>query len=96
MKPSDALERHREAIRRAVKANRLTNARVFGSALHGSDIDGSDLDVLVDPTDKTTLFDLGALRGELSDLLGVEVDVLTPMSLPDSFRDTVLSEAKRI
>ena len=96
MKPSDALEQHREAIRRVVKANRVTNARVFGSTLHGLDTDSSDLDVLVDPTDRTTLFDIGALRGELSDLLGVEVDVLTPMSLPDSFRDAVLSEAKQI
>lgn len=96
MKPSDALKQHREAIRRAVEANHVTNARVFGSALHGSDTDASDLDVLVDPTDRTTLFDIGALRGELRDLLGIEVDVLTPMSLPDKFREAVLSEAKQI
>ena len=96
MKPSDVLERHREAIRSVVEANRATNARVFGSALHGSDSENSDLDVLVDPTDSTTLFDIGAIRGELSDLLGVRVDVLTPMALPDSFRDAVLSEAREI
>ena len=96
VKPSDALEIHRYAIRQVVEANRATNARVFGSALHGLDSEDSDLDVLIDPTDSTTLFDIGAIRGQLSDLMGIRVDVLTPMALPDSFRDIVLSEAKKI
>lgn len=96
MKPSEALEQHRDAIRNVVESNRATNARVFGSTLHGLDSEGSDLDVLIDPTDKTTLFDIGAIRGQLSDLLGIRVDVLTPMALPDRFRDVVLSEAKKI
>jgi len=96
LKPSDALEQHRDAIRNVVEANRATNARVFGSALYGLDSEDSDLDLLIDPTDSTTLFDIGAIRSQLSDLLGIRVDVLTPMSLPDSFRDSVLSEAKKI
>ena len=95
MKPSDALELHREEIRNVVEANRATNARFFGSVLHGLDSEDSDLDVLIDPTDSTTLFDIGAIRGQLSDLLGIRVDVLTPMALPDNFRDVVLSEAKK-
>ena len=79
-----------------VEANRATNARVFGSVARGMDSEDSDLDILVDPTDSTTLFDIGAIRGELNELLGIKVDVLTPMALPDRFRDTVLSEAMRI
>ena len=73
MKPSDILEQHRETIRNVVKANRAKNARVFGSALHGSDSENSDLDVLIDPTESTTLFDIGAIKGELSDILGINV-----------------------
>lgn len=96
VRPSDALAQHRLAIRNVVETHRATNARVFGSALHGSDTEESDLDLLIDPTESTTLFDIGAIRSELSDLLGIQVDVLTPMSLPDSFRDAVLSEAKTI
>ena len=96
MKPSEVLEKHREAIRSVVEANRARNARVFGSVLHGSDSENSDLDVLIDPTDKMTLFDMGAIRGELSDLLGIRVDVLTPMALPESFREAVLAEAKEV
>lgn len=69
------------------------NARIFGSVLKGVDHDGSDLDLLVDATAETTLMDLGAIRFELKQLLGVGVDVLTPNGLPDSFRDRVLKEA---
>jgi predicted nucleotidyltransferase len=47
----------------------------------------------VDPTPETTLLDIGAIRHELTELLGVEVDVLTPNALPDSFREAVLAQA---
>ncbi|KAG0184461.1 hypothetical protein DFQ28_011088 [Apophysomyces sp. BC1034] len=85
MKPSLALQTHRTDIRRVVEAHRANNARVFGSVAHGDDIDGSDLDLLIDPTPDTTLFDIGAIRHELRQLLGVPVDVLTPNVLPRSF-----------
>jgi predicted nucleotidyltransferase len=60
MKPSIALNQHRIEIRRIVAANRASNARVFGSVVHGTDAEGSDLDILIDPTPETTLFDIGA------------------------------------
>jgi predicted nucleotidyltransferase len=87
---------HRAAIRRVVESHRARNARVFGSALHGRDTSGSDLDILIDTTPETTLFDLGAIRHELGKLLGVPVDVLTPGALPDKFRDAVLAEARPV
>lgn len=93
MKPSIALACHRETIRRVVAAHRARNPRVFGSVIHGQDTDSSDLDILVDPTPETTLFDIGAIRHELLQTLGVPVDVLTPKALPDGFRDEVLGEA---
>ena len=93
MKPSEALQAHRAAIRSVVAAHRARNARVFGSVAHGADKEGSDLDILIDPTAETTLFDIGAIRYELRALLGVPVDVLTPKALPDKFRDAVLAEA---
>lgn len=73
--------------------HRGRNARVFGSVVHGIDKEGSDLDILIDPTSETTLFDIGAIRHELLQLLGVPVDVLTPKSLPEKFRAAVLAEA---
>lgn len=96
MKPSLALHAHRAAIRRVVESHRARNARVFGSVLRGDDTEGSDLDILVDPTPETTLLDIGAMRHELSALLGVPVDVLTPNALPGKFRATVLAQARPV
>ncbi|MEO8249822.1 MAG: nucleotidyltransferase family protein [Burkholderiales bacterium] len=93
LKPSQALHLHRAAIRRVVEQHRANNPRVFGSVAHGLDTEESDLDILVDPTPETTLFDIGAIRLELRALLGVPVDVLTPNGLPDKFRELVLAEA---
>lgn len=93
MKPSEALRLHRYAIRRIVESHRARNVRVFGSTARGEDEDGSDLDLLIEPTPETTLFDIGAIRHELLELLGVPVDVLTPNALPEKFRAQVLAEA---
>lgn len=96
MKPSEALAAHRQEIREIVLAHRAINARVFGSVVHGLDTDESDLDILVDPTADTTLFDLGAIRYKLRNLLGIQVDVLTPGALPEKFRQIVISEARPV
>ena len=96
MRPSEALQSNRAATRRVVEAHRARNARVFGSVLYGQDTDSSDLDILIDPTSETTLFDIGAIRHELGQLLGVSVDVLTPNALPDKFRAAVLAEARPV
>ncbi len=93
MKPSVLLDRHRQAICNTVAAHRASNPRVFGSVLYGEDTEGSDLDLLVDPDEGMTLFDLGAIRWELRELLGIQEDVVTPRALPDSFRQEVLTNA---
>lgn len=93
MRPSEALRAHRNEIRRIVTAHRAENVRVFGSVSRGEDTEGSDIDLLIDPTAETTLFDIGAIRHELLKLLGVRVDVLTPQALPERFRARVLAEA---
>ena len=96
MKPSIAYQRHREAIRQIVERHHAKNPRIFGSVLHGQDTDKSDLDILVDTTSDTSLFDVGAIREELIELLGVEVDVLTPGALPDRWKREVLNKARTL
>lgn len=93
MRPSIALQKHREQVRNIVTAHRASNVRVFGSVLHGQDTEHSDLDLLIDPTPETSLMDIGAIRYELKQLLGIEVDVLTPKALPEKFRDDVIKTA---
>ncbi|MHB8256587.1 MAG: nucleotidyltransferase family protein [Acidiferrobacterales bacterium] len=96
MKPSIAFQQHRDAIRQIVERHHAKNVRVFGSVLHGQDTDDSDLDILIDTTEETSLFDIGAIRAELMELLGVEVDVLTPGALPDRWKMAVLKEARAL
>ena len=96
LKPSEALNLHRAAIRHVVASHRARNARVFGSVLRGDDTEASDLDILIDPTPETTLFDISAIRVELRKLLGVPVDVLTPNGLPDRFRAAVIAQARPV
>ncbi len=93
MKPSDALQTKRAQLRELVVRHGVAKPRVFGPVANGTDQEGSDLDLLVDPTDSTTLLRLSVLQLEAERLLGVHVDVLTPKSLPASFRDRVLAEA---
>lgn len=96
MRPSVALQSHRKEVQDIVLSHRVNNARIFGSVIRGEDTDDSDLDILVDPTSETTLMDIGAIRYELRNLLGVPVDVLTPKALPIKFRDLVIKEARPI
>ncbi len=96
MKPSQALNARRDAVRSMVGRFCAANPRVFGSALYGTDRDGSDLDILVDALPGATLFDLGGLQDELQTLLGVRVDLLTPGDLPLKFRAQVVAEARAV
>jgi predicted nucleotidyltransferase len=96
MRPSLALQQHRDAVCLAAGRHRVSNVRVFGSVLSGSDLDGSDLDLLVDPLPGATLFDLGGLQDELEQLMGLKVDLLTPKDLPTQFRAQVLALARPV
>jgi predicted nucleotidyltransferase len=96
MKPPTALELQRAAIREIVARHNATNPRVFGSVLHGEDTEQSDLDLMIDPTSQTTLFDVVRIQKSLRELLGVDVDVLTPGALPRGFRGEVTHEARPV
>ena len=94
MRPSIALQTHRDAIREIALSHRVKNVRVFGSVLHGDDTEDSDLDLLVDPTPETTLMGIAKIQVEIARLLNITVDVLTPKALPDKCRQIVIQEAK--
>jgi uncharacterized protein with HEPN domain/predicted nucleotidyltransferase len=96
MTHADLLKQHKEEIRAIVEAHRASNPRVFGSVRYGIDTPESDIDLLVDPEPGLSGFDLAAIQGDLRDLLGVEVDVLTSNGLPERMRERVLAEAEAI
>lgn len=96
VRPSDALAVHRDSVRRVATAHRTRNPRVFGSVARGEDTDRSDLDLLVDTTAQTSLFDLAAIELELEALLGVPVRVTTTGALRGGLRDRVLADAEPV
>lgn len=94
MKPSEALAAHRDELQQLVSRYNVMYPRVYGSVLTGKDDEESDLDLLVDATEKTTLFTLVGLEQEAEQLLGVHVSVLTAGFLSPKFRDRVLQQAQ--
>ena len=67
--------------------------RVFGSVARGTADEASDIDFLVRLAPDRSLLDLGGLLYELSQILGLKVDVVTEDSLRSSIRNKVVSEA---
>jgi len=78
VRPSEAIAGRLDEVRAVIARYPVSNPRVFGSVARGEDGEKSDLDLLVDPMERTTYFDLSALEEELAALLGVPVDILTP------------------
>jgi uncharacterized protein len=97
MRPSEVLEKNREAIREATKRFNAANPRVFGSVARGEDGPDSDIDILVDALPGSTLFSLGGLQDALEQMfVGIKVDVVTSGGLPETIRGKVLAEATAI
>ena len=91
-----AFGENRAEVLRIAAHHGASNVRVFGSVARGDDRDESDIDLLVDLEPGRTLLDLVAVKQDLEDLLGREVDVLTEAALSPYLRDAVLKEAIRV
>jgi predicted nucleotidyltransferase/DNA-binding XRE family transcriptional regulator len=87
------LRHHRRAILACAELHGAKNVRVFGSTARGEDRPNSDVDFVIDLAKGTGLFNLEALRRELSQILGVPVDVAPSDSLRPRVREEVEREA---
>lgn len=77
----------------ALRANKASNPRVFGSVRRSEATKKSDLDLLVDMDDSASVFDLVGLKDDLERLFKRKVDVLTPDGLHWLARPQILFEA---
>jgi uncharacterized protein len=80
------------------RRNGIARLSVFGSRLRNAAGTDSDLDLLVEflPGRRVSLFDVGGMISELSERIGIQVDLRTPEDLSPMFRDQVILEAKTI
>jgi predicted nucleotidyltransferase/DNA-binding XRE family transcriptional regulator len=89
----DHIRRHRDAVVELAAKRGIHNIRVFGSSARGEDTEKSDIDLLVDLDDGVRLLNLIGLENDLSELLGVKVEVATADALKPRVRDEALAEA---
>ena len=70
---------------------------IFGSHARGQAGEKSDLDLIVEfaPEAEIGLFAFARLRRRLSELLGKEVDLVTPEAIRPEMRDEIFREAVR-
>ena len=86
----------RSEIEEIAKKYGATHVRVFGSLAKGEATLESDIDFLIQLEMGRTLFDIIALKQDLEDLLGRQVDVVTERSLSPYLRDEIMKNAVNI
>ena len=90
----ETLDRLRSVKPDLMKRYGVESLAVFGSVLYGSASPGSDLDVLVTFRDSPPgLLRFVELQHDLSDLLGVRVDLVMRDALKPGIRERVLADA---
>lgn len=71
----------------------VSNPRVFGSIARGDANDNSDLDLLIDASAETRLFDLAGFTLDVEQLMAVFTQVVTVSGLKPRIRDRVVASA---
>jgi predicted nucleotidyltransferase len=72
----------------------IRKASLFGSYARGEATMESDVDVLIDPPEKMTLFDLAGMKLDLEKTLCKSVDVVTYNGLHPLLKKYVLADQK--
>jgi predicted nucleotidyltransferase len=90
-----ALVAQADAVAAVLERYAATNPRLFGSVARGEASAGSDLDLLVDlaPSHGNELLRVAGIAEELTELLGIRVDVVTAPLLRDEVSATALADA---
>ncbi len=87
------LRAHRDEIEEIGRRYGVSNIRVFGSVARGDADDNSDLDLLIDASAETGLFDLAGFALDVEQLMAVFTQVVTVHGLKPRIRDRVVSSA---
>lgn len=86
----------REAIADFCQRHHIRKLSLFGSVLRDDFRPDSDIDVLVEfePDAKISLFNMGGMQMELSELLGRDVDFLTVEFIKPRIRQRILDSSE--
>jgi predicted nucleotidyltransferase len=75
-----------------IKKHGAKKIAVFGSYARGEEKPKSDIDILVEFSERKSLLDLVGIEQELSDALGIKVDLLTEKSISPYLIDMIKKE----
>ena len=85
-----------EKIISKLKKHGVKSISIFGSYLRGEETAKSDIDLLVEFNEVKSIFDLVGIELEISEELGIKVDLITKDSVSPYLIDTIMNEAKLI
>jgi predicted nucleotidyltransferase len=85
-----------EKIGQVLKNQGARKVAVFGSYVRGEEKPESDIDIMVDFTERKSLLELVKIERELSEALGIKVDLLTEKSISPYLIDTIKKEMEVI
>jgi predicted nucleotidyltransferase len=88
-KIKEILAMHRDELRERFKVKEIG---VFGSYVRGEEKEGSDIDILVEFDEPVGLISFVGLKNHLSDLSGVEVDLVMKSALKPRIGKRILNE----
>ena len=79
-----------------IKKHGAKKIAVFGSYARGEEKPKSDIDILVEFSERKSLLDIVGIEQELSDILGIKVDLLTEKSISPYLIGRIKKEMKVI
>ncbi len=85
-------EKIRDRIKEKLEKEDAKSIAIFGSYTQGEESPESDLDILIEFSKPKSLFDITRIERELSNDIGIEVDLVTKNSLSPYIRKRVERE----
>ena len=85
-----------EKVAQVLKNQGARKIAVFGSYVRGEEKPESDIDIIVEFSERKSLLEFVRIERELSEVLGIKVDLLTEKSISPYLIDTIRKEMEVI
>jgi len=85
-----------EKVVQVLKNQGARKIAIFGSYARGEEKPESDIDIIVEFSERKSLLELVRIERELSEVLGIKVDLLTEKSISPYLIDTIRKEMEVI
>ncbi len=90
------LEKIKYQIIKVLKNNKIKKAGIFGSYARGENKKSSDIDILIQPEENMSLFDISGLKIELEEILRKRVDLISYKYIHPSLKEEILKSEVKI